>query len=117
MPQRIEVAMKPGLPDPAGISTKARIHEDLGIDVADVRVVDVFTVDGPLSLSQIERARTELFTDPVIQDSAVDRPMITDCDFLIEVGFRPGVTENVGKTSSEGIADTIGMAAHDEIHA
>jgi phosphoribosylformylglycinamidine synthase II len=116
MPNRIEVAMKPGLPDPAGASVRARIHEDLGIDVDDVRVVDVFTVDAPLGARDLDRVRQELFTDPIIQVSALDKAIISDADFLIEVGFRPGVTDNIGKTSSEGIADTLGHDSHESFH-
>ncbi len=105
---RIEVGMRRGLPDPIGAGVRARIAEDLGIDVAEVRVIDVYTVAVDLSPEELERVRAELFTDPIIQDSVVDVPFAHDFDFVIEVGFRPGVTDNVGKSSAEGIADTIG---------
>jgi len=107
MPSRIEVAIKPGLPDPGGNGVRGRLAEDLGIKVDDVRVVDVYTINADLSDEDLEKVRTELFTDPIIQYSAVNHTLAQDFDFIIEVGFLPGVTDNVGKSSAEGIADTL----------
>lgn len=108
MDDRIEVAMKPGQPDPAGNAVRARLAEDLGINVEDVRAIDVFTIHAALTSEELEKVRVELFTDPVIQDSTLNRAIATDYDFIVEVGFRPGVTDNVGKSSVEGIQDTLG---------
>jgi len=102
--------MKPELSDPMGAGVKGRLAEDLGIHVEDVRVIDVYTIDAKLTADELERVRADLFTDPVIQISAVDRALARDCDYVIEVGFRPGVTDNVGRSSAEGIADTLGRA-------
>ncbi|MBX7255498.1 MAG: phosphoribosylformylglycinamidine synthase [Candidatus Hydrogenedentes bacterium] len=110
---RIEVGMKRDLPDPAGMGTRSRIAEDLGIEVTDVRVIDVYTVVGSFTSEELDRVRTELFMDPIIQESALNASLAHDYDFAIEVGFRPGVTDNVGKSSAEGISDTIGRALKD----
>ena len=108
MTNKIEVAMKPGLPDPAGLGLRGRLAEDLGIAVDDVRVIDVYTLNADLAPEELERVRVELFTDPIIQESAINRSLARDYKYLIEVGFLPGVTDNVGKSSAEGIADTLG---------
>jgi phosphoribosylformylglycinamidine synthase len=108
MPHRIEVGMKRGLPDPEGASVRQRIADDLGVEVADARVIHVYTIDGALREGELDRVRTELFTDAVVQESTSDTPLAEDFDWLIEVGFRPGVTDNVGKTSAEGVADVLG---------
>ena len=105
---RIEVAMKSGFADPAGESVRRCLGEDLDIRVADVRTVDVYSVHANLTTEELERVRTELFTDPIVQNSTLDSPLASNFDFLIEVGFRPGVTDNVGKSSTEGIADVLG---------
>ena len=89
---------------------RKQLAEDLGVTVADVRVIDVYTINADLTVEELERVRTELFTDPVIQQSAVDTALAGDFAYLIEVGFRPGVTDNVGKSATEGIADTLGRA-------
>ncbi len=108
MPNKIEVAVKAGFPDPTGTGVKGRLAEDLGIRVEDVRVIDVYTIDARLSGDELELVRKELFTDPIIQESVVNASLARDFHFVIEVGFLPGVTDNVGKSSAEGIADTIG---------
>jgi len=107
MANKIEVAMKAHLPDPAGQSVRGRLAEDLGIQVDDVRVIDVYTINADLTEDQIEQLRTELFTDPVIQESVANASLARDYDYLIEVGFLPGVTDNVGKSSAQGITDTL----------
>ena len=107
MANKIEVAMKADLPDPAGQSVRGRLAEDLGIEVDDVRVIDVYTINADLTEEQLERLRTDLFTDPVIQESVANASLASDYDYLVEVGFLPGVTDNVGKSSAQGIADTL----------
>jgi len=108
MPHRVEVAMKTNLPDPAGADVRERIEEDLQIRLNDVRIVDVYTIDAALDDNDLERVRRELFTDSVIQESVIDEHIGGEYDWLIEVGFRPGVTDNVGRSSAEGVADTLG---------
>ena len=40
MPHRIEVGMRPELADAAGASVRARVAEDLGIEVDKIRVTE-----------------------------------------------------------------------------
>jgi len=105
---RVEVAMKQGVRDPAGEATKLEIRDTLGLTVDSVRVIDVYNIDAELSSDEVERVREDLFTDPIIQESSSGTPLARDFEWLVEVGYRPGVTDNVGRTSAEGIADTIG---------
>ncbi|MBI2423752.1 MAG: phosphoribosylformylglycinamidine synthase [Candidatus Hydrogenedentes bacterium] len=108
MPDRIEVAIQPERPDPAGHALCEQVREDLGIAMAAARVVSVYTIDAALAPGELEQVRAELFTDPIIETSAVNHALAADFDYLVEVGFRPGVTDNVGKSSLEGIQDTLG---------
>ncbi|MBI3118004.1 MAG: phosphoribosylformylglycinamidine synthase subunit PurL [Candidatus Hydrogenedentes bacterium] len=110
MLNRIEVAMKQGRPDPAGAALQQRLAEDLHLQVDDVRVIDVYTIHAELAAQELERVRTELLTDPIIQESCLNHSIARDYDFLIEVGFRPGVTDNIGRIAKEGIEDTLGRA-------
>jgi phosphoribosylformylglycinamidine synthase len=103
MPHRIEVALKPSLSDPAGRRLSARIASDLGFVVGDLRVADEFIIDRSLSPGDLGVIVEEVFQDPVIQDAAIDEPLKIPYDWLIEVGFRPGVTDNVGRTAREAV--------------
>jgi phosphoribosylformylglycinamidine synthase len=107
MAVRIEVAYREGIRDIPGEKLKARIKAEMGNDVL-VHVVDVYTVDADLDGPLIETLRTDAFIDPVLQEGFVSTPVIFDADWVIEVGFRPGVTDNVGRTARE----VIEAAAH-----
>ncbi len=109
MIHRIEVGYKPGVTDARGRAVARAVVEDLGLKVAEVRTVEVYTTNAGLSPAELDRLGRELFCDPVIQRYSVDRPLGDgDFDWLLEVGFRPGVTDNVGHTAAEGMQDMLG---------
>jgi phosphoribosylformylglycinamidine synthase subunit PurSL len=110
MADRIEVRFKPGVVDAVGQAVKARIASDLGIALTRVQSVEVYTIDLPLDRDRLERSRTEIFTDPLTQESFLNRPAGSDFDWAIEIGYLPGVTDNVGRTSREAIRDLTGIA-------
>ncbi|MFH0821141.1 MAG: phosphoribosylformylglycinamidine synthase, partial [Pseudomonadota bacterium] len=109
MPHTIETALRLDLPDPAGSKLKRRIASDLGLKVDGIRVSDMFVIDRELTEADLELLVSEVFRDPVIQDAAVDQPMNIPFDRLIEVGYRPGVTDNVGRTAREAVERTLGI--------
>jgi phosphoribosylformylglycinamidine synthase subunit PurSL len=51
----------------------------------------------------VEAVAAGPFSDPVIQHTAVESPLPGQFDLLIEIGYRPGVTDNVGRTAREAI--------------
>ena len=110
MAWRIEVALKEGIRDARGERVRREIREHLGIELEEVRTLDVYTVDAALTEAEIEAAATGPCSDPVIQQAAVNRPLADHFDMLIEVGFRPGVTDNVGRTAREAIQYLTGRA-------
>jgi len=106
---RIEVAFKPEHTDALGRSIQARILSDLGIQTSEVRTVEVYTLDGTLTHHELDLLGRELFSDPVIQRYSVDVPLARDLawDWLIEVGYKPGVTDSVGQTAQQAIRDLL----------
>ncbi|MEA2063818.1 MAG: phosphoribosylformylglycinamidine synthase subunit PurS, partial [Gemmatimonadota bacterium] len=111
MIHRIEVGLKPGVTDSLGESVARRVAEDLGLVVQEVRTVEVYTTNIELSSDELVRLAGQLFADPVIQHYSVDRPLNNgdDFDWLLEVGYRPGVTDNVGHTADQGVKDMLGL--------
>jgi len=103
MVNRIEVGFKRGVRDALGEKVRRRIVEHLHMDVEKVSTVDVFTVEGALRKSELKAIARGPLSDPVIQRYVVNRGLAEGFDWLIEVGFRPGVTDNVGKTAREAI--------------
>ncbi|MFH1116504.1 MAG: AIR synthase-related protein [Pseudomonadota bacterium] len=109
MPHRIEVCLKAALRDPAGQRMMKRVSTDLGFNLRDLRVADGFIIDRALSRDDLSLIAEEVFRDPVVQDAAIDEPLDIPCNWLIEVGFRPGVTDNVGRTAREAVERTLGI--------
>ncbi len=103
---RIEVGFKTGIRDALGESMKKRIVEDLHINVDSVRTIEVYTIDAALSPGQVKLLGERVFTDPVIQVFS-DRALASDFSWLIEVGYRPGVTDNVGATAKKASEDVL----------
>src|SRR5512147_1965280 len=98
---RVEIGLKPAIRDARGEKIKGRIIHDLNIPVEEVPTVDVYTLEAGLSAEEIRRIATGPFLDPIIQEYALDRPLAYDFDWAIEVGYKPGVTDNVGRTARE----------------
>ncbi|GFO69826.1 phosphoribosylformylglycinamidine synthase subunit PurL [Geomonas limicola] len=110
MPHRIEITLKDEVRDPRGERIKREIEHFLHLSVDQVRTIDVYTVDVPLSREELEAVAAGPFSDPVIQGYAIDKAAAHGFDWLVEVGFRPGVTDNVGRTAGEAIAYLTGRA-------
>ncbi|MDW7726249.1 MAG: phosphoribosylformylglycinamidine synthase subunit PurL [Candidatus Methanoperedens sp.] len=109
MTPRIEVAFKKGMKDALGESVRKKIFEDLHINVDSVRTIEVFTFNADLSGKELNLLGEKLFADPVIQDFSA-KPLAEDFSWLIEVGFKPGVTDNVGATSKKASEDILGAS-------
>ncbi|RKY84511.1 phosphoribosylformylglycinamidine synthase [candidate division KSB1 bacterium] len=107
MAYRIEVIYKNNVLDPTGEGVKKSIKNFLHLGVDSVKTKQVYTIDAELTPEELELVKEEIFTDPVIQESSIGQFYFTDFDWLIEVGFKPGVTDNVGKTSKIAIEDVI----------
>ncbi len=103
MTYRVEIGLKPTIRDARGEKIKRRIINDLNISVHSVSTVDVYTVDADLSADEIEKVAAGPFLDPVIQEFSIGKPIRHDFDWAIEVGYKPGVTDNVGRTAREAV--------------
>jgi phosphoribosylformylglycinamidine synthase len=103
MAHRIEVALKNGLRDSRGERIRKEIEQLLQLQITAVRSIDVYTVAAELSAQELAEAAAGPFSDPVIQNWRMDAPLAAGFDYAIEVGFRPGVTDNTGRTAREAV--------------
>jgi phosphoribosylformylglycinamidine synthase subunit PurSL len=104
MAHRIEVGSR--VPD-----TRASVRKrKLGYEV---EIVDVYTIDRDLSAEDLDKVGAAL-SNPVTQRYSVDRACeVGDFDWAIEIGFLPGVTDNIGTTSQEIVEDLLGIKFED----
>jgi phosphoribosylformylglycinamidine synthase len=82
-------------------------------DISSVEVVDAYTINSALGTDALE-AIAESLRDPVTQDVSIDSPFRPDgIDYAIEIGFLPGVTDNVATTVRKGIEARLGKFEQD----
>lgn len=109
---RIEIGFKQSVPDARGKSVVERARHALGISLQQCRTRDVYKVD--IELNGVQRtAVRKAFTDPVTCSSAEDRLAPPKFTWLIEIGYKPGVTDNVGRTARSLVRDVLDRDLND----
>jgi phosphoribosylformylglycinamidine synthase len=121
---RIEVGQKSPATDSQARKLLSTIRENFGVPVERVATLAAYILEMDLSEEEKERVARELFSDPITERYAIDAPLapiggvpaqdpLADFDFLVEVGYKPGVTDNVGRSSREGVSDLLGRRLAD----
>src|SRR5271157_5267038 len=83
-----------------------------GFLIDELHLVDVYTiatVHRDVSRAELAEIGARL-TNPVVQDFVVDEATRALFEYAIEVGFLPGVTDNVGTTARQMIEDYLGIS-------
>ncbi|MBW2731501.1 MAG: phosphoribosylformylglycinamidine synthase [Deltaproteobacteria bacterium] len=106
MIHRFEIALKDTLDDPRGDATQHQARNFLALGLEKVRTRHVIKFDADLDDAALVALRAAL-TDPVVEVSALGQLPLPDCDWVITVGFRPGVTDNVGRTAAVFLCDLL----------
>ncbi len=108
---RVEVCLKPHLPDARGLTLVRDIH-DLGITtVSSVRVVDIYWLDADLPPDKLDLICRCLLADPVTQDYQFLTPSthikgeVNKQSHTIEVTYNAGVTDPVEDTIMKAVLD------------
>lgn len=100
---RIEVQYKT---DPRLKVRTDRIRS-LGFPIDELHVIDIYTISThsrDFTPEELREIGSKLI-NPVVQTFTVDKATIAHFDTAIEVGFLPGVTDNVGTTARQTIED------------
>jgi len=100
---RVVVSLKPDITDPRGISLKKKVKLFLHLDVEEIRVSDIYTFDTTLKPEEIEDFITKTLCDPIIHNVYINPNFDSNFQYHCEIGFLPGVTDNVGKTAKEAL--------------
>jgi len=104
MISRLEIRLKSNLTDAEGAGVKAKAKDYFGIEVDEIRVIRILAIDAGLTSEQMEAARTRIFSNPITEESSF-KPLARNFDWLIWVGYRPGVRDTAGSTAAEAIED------------
>lgn len=108
MPYRIEVTTRPDCPDAAGENVCTSINNIFKFSISSVKLITVYIIDLPITFEEAQKAKEEIFCDPVIQIASFDKLDTGTFDWCIEIGFKPGVTDSVGGTAKEAVEDLLG---------
>ena len=105
MAERIYVGTKPQWRDASGEKTRARIASDLGIGtITSIRTATIYIINASLSSDELTALAEGPLSDPIVQDFSINSTFCKEFDWMVEIGFRPGVTDNVGRTAREAVA-------------
>lgn len=87
--------------------------------IKTLTLVDIYTIEKTLSSEQLKKVAGTLI-NPVTEGSKIrirsagsentlyvnlDHKLVTNFDWAIEIGFLPGVTDNIGKTTRQEVED------------
>ena len=98
-----------GLTDVRGDVIRRRLHSEHNLVVTNVRSIVGYQIKTTLTEEELEHSLEQLFTDPIIEQGSInshllDHPKIFEetPDCAIQVGFKPGVTDNSGSAALDG---------------
>ena len=116
---RPEFAPRPGINDPQTEGLLRRLeqaHPQIRAKIRWSCWVDAYWLEVATSASELERATSEIFLDPVLQFLVKQgrelAPLLSGRGkvFGLERRYRPGVTDNIGKTAHEALEIVLGHA-------
>ena len=110
---RIEISPLEGITDSKGDATLRQINEYFGLKPEQVATRLVLTIHADISKDDARRVAAQ-FANPVLQKGIVGETKRPDFDWIVAVGFLPGVTDNVGRTAHEAIGDIVGRVLRDD---
>ena len=106
--QRVEVSLKPHLPDARGQGLVKDIC-DLGItSVTQARIYDIYYFEGQISRDELENMCRHVLTDSIIQNYQIGPGYydpVSDNIFSYEVTYNAGVTDPVEESILKSISD------------
>ncbi len=112
---RIEVGQKSSATDAKGRKLLPTLRDDFRLPVTQVETVAAYTFELDLKSQEQELIANQLLCDPVTEIYAINKPVSKgDFSWVIEVGFKPGVTDNVGRSTREGVSDLLHRSLRDD---
>jgi phosphoribosylformylglycinamidine (FGAM) synthase PurS component len=105
----IEIRLRPEHSDAEGAAALALLQAQGLSALKDARVSRLFEIKGPISANQVLQATKDLLCDAVTQEFRVVAPAPAPMNGMnfwrVEVWLKPTVTDPVGETVREAIAD------------
>ena len=104
---KLELGLLSRVEDVQGKRVAAKIRNELGLPVKKVRIINCYTISGITGMQQQEILDRQILSDPVLHQPSY-KPLAAGFDWIIEVGFKPGVTDNEGRTATQALRMVLG---------
>lgn len=107
--KQLRLEIHPLIPDTRADVQKLSWKSNLEIEVESIHIADVYTVDKAFSSTEtllVQQALAHPVTHTAFVHGSENIPQL-DFDWAVEVGFLPGVTDNIGNTAKEILNDTL----------
>lgn len=105
----VEVRLRPEHADAEGVSALALLHAQGLTSLREARVSRLYEVKGPISANQVLQAAKDLLCDPITQEHRMVTPGVAPMNGMnfwrVEVWLKPTVTDPVGETVRDAVAD------------
>lgn len=105
----IGVSLKKEYVDPAAKQLAQAIDEFLQGHIEKIKIIRLYTIKKAFSHSEIDAIAKECLSDPIFEETYVNEIPEGDFYWSVEIGYKPGVTDNVGRTAQIAIEDFTGM--------
>ena len=103
--------------DPRGEAMRRRLAAHGFSGIRDIKVVDNYMLAQTLKAEQLA-AVARMLTNPVIERSSINQALHPELfDWAIEVGYLPGVKDNIASTTQEGIEALLDQRFDDQVVA
>lgn len=101
----IETALKNEFPDPVALGILRRAKEE-GLQVDDVRRVNVFRIKGDLDSDTLAKIASSLLSDPITETWSVNTPLLNESSgHVIEITYNPGVMDPVEQSARKALKE------------
>src|SRR3989338_4074469 len=84
--------------------------------IEEIEIADVYTIEGNFSETELKQIANSLH-NPVSEIAFINQSANTkEFNYAIEIGYLPGVTDNIGNTTKEEIEDLLKRKFGNEEH-
>ncbi len=111
---RLEIETRPGLPDALADETLQRVRSQLGAaapSLQQIRTRRLYLIEAAEELGDAAAQIRDALVDPVVERGALGTLPVTGEPWVVTVGFRPGVTDSVGKSVRRAARDVLSASA------
>ena len=109
MHYRIQITPRTRNYDINGRSLLKKIHQFFNYPVNDLRTRTVYSIFANITREEANKVAKEI-TNPVICVGTIGEEATTDFDWLVSIGYKTGVTDNLARTARVAIGDILGYS-------